>query len=170
MILNPFYQIYEGDGIGRSCPLLYEYGWKNNFLPDPDSTSDPVWWRCRLCYVCSPGNLSGAVFPGDLWLRLLELAGRYDFVIATDELYSEIYADEARSPISLTQVCAESGHDDFSRCVVFHSLSKRSNLPSLCSGFVAGDAAILDSFLLYRTYHGLHHAAACSIGQHRCLE
>lgn len=92
--------------------------------------------------------------PESHWLRLLDYADRYDFVIAADECYSEIYPDESNPPAGLLQVCANSGRDDFSRCVVFHSLSKRSNLPGLRSGFVAGDAEILKQFLLYRTYHG----------------
>ena len=123
-------------------------------MPDLDRIPEQVWEKCQLFYACSPGNPTGAVMPESLWLKLLELADQYDFIIAADECYSEIYPDEANPPLGLLQVCARSGRDDFSRCVVFHSLSKRSNLPGLRSGFVAGDAEILRQFLLYRTYHG----------------
>ncbi len=155
MMPNPFYQVYEGAAVLAGAePCFMGTDRKNGFLPDLNGISESVWRRCQLCYACSPGNPTGAVFPRGLWLRLLELADRYDFVIAADECYSEIYADETSPPVGLIQVCAESGRDNFSRCVVFHSLSKRSNLPGLRSGFVAGDRAILDRFLLYRTYHG----------------
>ncbi len=113
-----------------------------------------MWKNCELLFICSPGNPTGAVMPLDQLTALIELADRYDFVIASDECYSEIYPDESRPPPGLLQACAALGRDDFARCVVFHSLSKRSNLPGLRSGFVAGDAAILDRFFLYRTYHG----------------
>ncbi|TNF97804.1 MAG: succinyldiaminopimelate transaminase [Gammaproteobacteria bacterium] len=152
---NPFYQIYEGAALLAGADAIYiNTTVDHNFLPDLDAIPEAVWQRCQLFYACSPGNPTGAVFPQDLWKQLIEYADRYDFVIAADECYSEIYADEDNPPVGLLQVCAETGRDDFSRCVVFHSLSKRSNLPGLRSGFVAGDAAILEKFLLYRTYHG----------------
>ena len=107
-----------------------------------------------MLFICSPGNPTGAVMPIEQLTQLIALADRHDFVIASDECYSEIYPDESNPPVGLLQACASIGRDDYARCVVFHSLSKRSNLPGLRSGFVAGDAAILDRFFLYRTYHG----------------
>jgi N-succinyldiaminopimelate aminotransferase len=152
---NPFYQIYEGATFLAGARLHFvNCSAENNYLPDFDSVDAKVWERCQLVYLCSPGNPSGAVVPREQLRQLIELADRYDFVIASDECYSEIYFDDAEPPVGLLQVCAEMGRDDFKRCLVFHSLSKRSNLPGLRSGFVAGDASILEDFLLYRTYHG----------------
>src|SRR5690606_343620 len=113
-----------------------------------------VWRRCQMIFICSPGNPTGAVMDAATLKKLIALADEHDFVIASDECYSELYFDETRPPLGLLQVCREIGRHDFRRCVVFHSLSKRSNLPGLRSGFVAGDATILKQFLLYRTYHG----------------
>jgi N-succinyldiaminopimelate aminotransferase len=152
---NPFYQIYEGAALLAGANLHFvNCVAENNYLPDFASVEKSVWERCQLVYLCSPGNPSGAVVPRAQWRQLIELADRYDFVIASDECYSEIYFDESDPPLGLLQVCAEMGRTDFRRCLVFHSLSKRSNLPGLRSGFVAGDAAILKEFLRYRTYHG----------------
>ncbi|PCH52034.1 MAG: hypothetical protein COC20_04500 [Cellvibrionales bacterium] len=125
-----------------------------NFQTDFSSISPSVWQRCQLVYLCTPGNPTGAVLDLDNLKSLIALADRYDFVIASDECYSEIYTNEDLPPPGLLQACSELGRDEFQRCVVFHSLSKRSNLPGLRSGFVAGDAEILEQFLLYRTYHG----------------
>jgi len=113
-----------------------------------------VWQRCQLLFLCSPGNPTGALIPLETLKTLIALADQYDFVIAADECYSELYFDEENPPAGLLSACAALGRSDFKRCVVFHSLSKRSNLPGLRSGFVAGDAEILKAFLLYRTYHG----------------
>lgn len=152
---NPFYQIYEGASFLAGANLHFvNCSAENGYLPDFSEVDSSVWERCQLVYLCSPGNPSGAVMPRDQLRELIELADRHDFIIASDECYSEIYFDEAAAPVGLLQVCAEMGRDDFRRCLVFHSLSKRSNLPGLRSGFVAGDAAILEDFLLYRTYHG----------------
>ena len=152
---NPFYQIYEGAAIlAGAQPWYLNTSSDDGFIPDIDSIPESVWKTCQLFYACSPGNPTGAVLPESHWLRLLDYADRYDFVIAADECYSEIYPDESNPPVGLLQVCADSGRDNYARCVVFHSLSKRSNLPGLRSGFVAGDAEILKQFLLYRTYHG----------------
>ena len=152
---NPFYQIYEGAVLLRgTTPIYLPCTESTRYLPNFDSVPDEVWKNCELLFICSPGNPTGAVMPLDQLTRLIELADRYNFVIASDECYSEIYPDESRPPPGLLQACAALGRDDFARCVVFHSLSKRSNLPGLRSGFVAGDAAILDRFFLYRTYHG----------------
>ncbi|HEX5843581.1 MAG TPA: succinyldiaminopimelate transaminase [Pseudomonas sp.] len=152
---NPFYQIYEGAALLAGAqphylPCLEEHG----FNPDFDAVSDAVWQRCQILFLCSPGNPTGALIPLETLKKLIALADKFDFVIAADECYSELYFDEANPPAGLLTACAELGRSDFARCVVFHSLSKRSNLPGLRSGFVAGDADIMKSFLLYRTYHG----------------
>ena len=152
---NPFYQIYEGAALLAGAQPHYlacleEHG----FNPDFDAVSDDVWQRCQILFLCSPGNPTGALIPLPTLKKLITLADKFDFVIAADECYSELYFDEANPPAGLLNACAELGRHDFKRCVVFHSLSKRSNLPGLRSGFVAGDADILKSFLLYRTYHG----------------
>ncbi|GAB7532280.1 succinyldiaminopimelate transaminase [Pseudomonas sp. 3A(2025)] len=152
---NPFYQIYEGAALLAGAqphylPCLSE----NGFNPDFDAVSPDVWQRCQILFLCSPGNPTGALVPLETLKKLIALADQYDFVIASDECYSELYFDEDTPPPGLLTACAELGREDFKRCVVFHSLSKRSNLPGLRSGFVAGDAEILKAFLLYRTYHG----------------
>ncbi|VXC32073.1 N-succinyl-L,L-diaminopimelate aminotransferase alternative [Pseudomonas sp. 8BK] len=152
---NPFYQIYEGAAFLAGAqphylPCLEEHG----FNPDFDAVSDEIWQRCQILFLCSPGNPTGALIPLPTLKKLIALADKFDFVIAADECYSELYFDETTPPAGLLTACAELGRHDFKRCVVFHSLSKRSNLPGLRSGFVAGDADILKSFLLYRTYHG----------------
>jgi N-succinyldiaminopimelate aminotransferase len=152
---NPFYQIYEGAALLAGAephylPCLAE----NGFNPDFDAVPAEVWQRCQILFLCSPGNPTGALIPLDTLKKLIALADEHDFVIAADECYSELYFDEQNPPAGLLTACADLGRSDFARCVVFHSLSKRSNLPGLRSGFVAGDAAILKSFLLYRTYHG----------------
>jgi N-succinyldiaminopimelate aminotransferase len=152
---NPFYQIYEGAALLRGTqPWFVACPPENDYQPDYASVPDHVWRRCELVYLCSPGNPTGAVAPMEVLERLIELADRYDFTIAADECYSEIYPDEAAPPPGLLEACARIGRDDFARCVVFHSLSKRSNVPGLRSGFVAGDARILERYFLYRTYHG----------------
>lgn len=152
---NPFYQIYEGAALLAGAePRFLNCTAENNFKPNFRDISDDIWRRCQLVYICTPGNPSGAVLEIDTIKELISLSDRHDFVIASDECYSEIYPDEARPPPGLLQACAEMGRDNYHRCVVFHSLSKRSNLPGLRSGFVAGDSSILKRFLLYRTYHG----------------
>lgn len=152
---NPFYQIYEGAAFLAGAephylPCLEAHG----FNPDFDAVPAEVWQRCQILFLCSPGNPTGALIPVETLKKLIALADQHDFVIAADECYSELYFDEAAPPPGLLSACAELGRSDFARCVVFHSLSKRSNLPGLRSGFVAGDASILKHFLLYRTYHG----------------
>lgn len=152
---NPFYQIYEGAALLAGAePGFINCTEATGFLPDFDNVDESSWRRCQLLYVCSPGNPTGAVIDLAAWQKLLELADQYDFVIASDECYSELYFDEQQAPIGLLQACEQLGRSDFDRCVVFHSLSKRSNLPGLRSGFVAGDEKILKAFLQYRTYHG----------------
>lgn len=152
---NPFYQIYEGAALLAGAePYFIDTPAAHGFLPDLGAVPDSVWRRVQLLYLCSPGNPGGAVMGVAQWQQALELAARHDFVIAADECYAELYADESRPPPSLLNAALASGQRGFERCVVFHSLSKRSSLPGLRSGFVAGDARVLERFLLYRTYHG----------------
>lgn len=152
---DPFYQIYEGAALLAGAePYYLPCTADNGFIPDYEAVPDAVWARTQLLFLCSPGNPTGAVSHAETLKKLIALADKFDFVIASDECYSEIYFDEAQAPVGLLQVCADIGRHDFARCVVFHSLSKRSNLPGLRSGFVAGDARLLAPYLLYRTYHG----------------
>lgn len=152
---DPFYQIYEGAALlAGADPYFLPTTAANGFVPDYDAVPDAVWERCQLLFMCSPGNPTGAVTGRETLKKLIALADRFDFVIAADECYSEIYFDESAPPVGLLQACAGMGRHDYRRCVVFHSLSKRSNLPGMRSGFVAGDAALLAPYLLYRTYHG----------------
>lgn len=152
---NPFYQIYEGAALlAGATPHYLRCLESNGFNPDFDAVPAEVWKRCQILFLCSPGNPTGALVPMDTLKKLIALADEHDFVIAADECYSELYFDEDAPPPGLLTACAELGRSDFKRCVVFHSLSKRSNLPGLRSGFVAGDAEIIKPFLLYRTYHG----------------
>ena len=162
---NPFYQIYEGAALlAGATPFFLNCTAATNFLPDFSAVTEQQWQQCELLYLCSPGNPTGAVMPIEKLQELIQLARRHDFIVASDECYSEIYFDEQNPPPGLLQACAAMGSDDYRNCVVFHSLSKRSNLPGLRSGFVAGDAAVLKDFLLYRTYHGsampIHHQLA----------
>lgn len=152
---NPCYQIYEGAAfLAGAEPVYLNTTEANGYLPDLDAVPEATWQQCALIYICSPGNPSGAVLP-EAWLRqLIALADAHDFVIAADECYSELYPDEDRPPLGLLEACARMGRTDFRRCLVFHSLSKRSNVPGLRSGFIAGDATILQGFLRYRTYQG----------------
>lgn len=152
---NPFYQIYEGATLlAGARPWYLDCTAASGFVPDYQAVPPSVWERCQLLYLCSPGNPTGAVTPLATLKQLIALADRHDFLIASDECYSELYPDEASPPPGLLQACAELGRDDYHRCLVLHSLSKRSNLPGLRSGFIAGDAAVLDAFFRYRTYHG----------------
>jgi len=150
---NPFYQIYEGAALlAEATPYFVPCTLYNNFKGDYRSVPVEVWERTQLLFVCSPNNPTGSVMSLDDWEFIMRLSDKYGFIIASDECYSELYFDEA--PIGLLQACTAFGRDDFRRCIVFHSLSKRSNLPGLRSGFVAGDAALLKSYLQYRTYQG----------------
>jgi N-succinyldiaminopimelate aminotransferase len=152
---NPFYQIYEGAALLAGAePVFINTTEANRFQPDLDAVPADVWHRCQVLFLCSPGNPTGAVLSLDYLKAALELADRYDFVIASDECYAELYRDEAAPPPSLLQAALATGRESFQRCVTFHSLSKRSSVPGLRSGFVAGDPAIIKPYLLYRTYHG----------------
>ncbi len=151
---NPCYQIYEGAAILAGAePYYLDTTPATRFRPDLDAVPDAIWQRCQLLFLCSPGNPTGAVLSLDYLRHALELAERHDFIIAADECYADLYLD-ASPPPSLLQAAHASGRERFQRCVVFHSLSKRSSLPGLRSGAVAGDPALLERFLLYRTYHG----------------
>lgn len=150
---NPFYQIYEGAALLADAePWYVNCTAENRFQPDWDSVPDAIWARTQLVYLCSPGNPTGAVASLAEWQKLFNLSDRYGFIIASDECYSEIYFGEEK-PLGGLEAATRLGRD-FSRLVMFSSLSKRSNVPGMRSGFVAGDAAILKQFLLYRTYHG----------------
>ena len=151
---NPFYQIYEGAALlGGAEPFYVASDPARNFAADWDSVPAEVWARTQLLYVCSPGNPAGAVMPLDEWRKLFELSDRHGFVIASDECYSEIYFRD-EPPLGGLEAAQALGRTDFRNLVSFTSLSKRSNVPGLRSGFVAGDAALIKPFLLYRTYHG----------------
>jgi len=155
VIPNPFYQIYEGAALLAGAePLFLPCTPENGFRMDFGSIDAAVWPQVQLVYVCSPGNPHGRVMPLQEWRELFALADRHGFIIASDECYSEIYFDEAAPPLGGLQAAAALGRPGFERLVAFGSLSKRSNAPGLRSGFVAGDAAVLKKFLLYRTYHG----------------
>jgi N-succinyldiaminopimelate aminotransferase len=152
---NPFYQIYEGAALlAGATPEFMNQTADSRFNLDFDSIPDEIWRRTQLIYVCTPGNPTGRVLGLDAWRMLFDRADRHGFVIASDECYSEIYPDEDSPPLGGLEAAARLGRHDFRRLVVFTSLSKRSNAPGLRSGGVAGDAAVLHQFLLYRTYHG----------------
>jgi N-succinyldiaminopimelate aminotransferase len=152
---NPGYQIYEGAALLAGAePYYLDTTAGTGFLPDLDAVPAEIWDRCQVLFLCSPGNPTGTVADLAFLQRALELADRHDFVIAADECYAEIYLDERTPPPGFLAACRAAGRERFERVVVFHSLSKRSSLPGLRSGFVAGDPAILKRFLLYRTYHG----------------
>ena len=151
---NPFYQIYEGAALlAGAQPHYVPSVPERNFATDWAAVDEAVWARTQLLYVCSPGNPTGAVMPLSEWQQLFELSDRHGFVIASDECYSEIYFRD-EPPLGGLQAARALGRHDFKRLVAFTSLSKRSNVPGLRSGFVAGDAELLKAFLLYRTYHG----------------
>ncbi|WP_144146701.1 succinyldiaminopimelate transaminase [Paraburkholderia sp. BCC1884] len=151
---NPFYQIYEGAAIlAGAQPYFVNSDPARNFACDYSAVPADIWARTQLLYVCSPGNPTGAVLTLDDWRELFALSDRYGFVIASDECYSEIYFDEAQPPLGALEAAHRLGRG-FERLIMLSSLSKRSNVPGMRSGFVAGDAAILKAFLLYRTYHG----------------
>jgi N-succinyldiaminopimelate aminotransferase len=151
---NPFYQIYEGAALLSGADTHYVPSIaERNFAVDWDGVPEAVWARTQLVFVCSPGNPTGAVMPLDEWRKLFALSDRHGFVIASDECYSEIYFRE-EAPLGGLEAATRLGRTDFKNLVMLTSLSKRSNVPGLRSGFVAGDAALIKSFLLYRTYHG----------------
>lgn len=158
---NPFYQIYEGAALLAGAePHFLPCTEDNGFIPDFDAVADATWNRCQLLYICSPGNPTGAVMDISTMQKLIHLAEKHDFIIASDECYSEIYRDENQPPPSLLDAATAMGNFDLKRCVIFNSLSKRSSVPGLRSGFVIGDKSVMQDFFLYRTYHG------CAMPQH----
>ncbi len=161
---NPFYQIYEGAALLAGAePYYLNTEPATEFLPDFGSVPESIWSRCQLLYICTPGNPTGATMSMFALQQLIELAIRHDFIIASDECYSEIYSDESKPPTGLLQASAAMGSNAYQNCVVFHSLSKRSNAPGLRSGFIAGNASILANYALYRTYHGCAMPVYCQM-------
>ncbi len=155
MMPNPFYQIYEGAALLAGAePYYLNCIEENKYIPDLSLVPKEIWQRCQLFYLCSPGNPSGAVVDFDFIKELMMLADKYNFIIASDECYSEIYYNEEQPPLSLLEYAKKLGNFEYKRCLIFHSLSKRSNVPGLRSGFVAGDSEIIEIFYRYRTYHG----------------
>ena len=162
---NPFYQIYEGAALlAGSTPLFINCDDRHGFTPDFSQITPDQWQACQLLYICTPGNPAGAVLSTSQLQQLISLAQEYDFVIASDECYSEIYPNEENPPPGLLGAAAAMGVEDYRNCLCFHSLSKRSNLPGLRSGFIAGDSRWIERFRRYRTYHGCamptHHQVA----------
>ena len=151
---NPFYQIYEGAALLAGAEPRPVNADAADDLQGFAALREDTWARCELLYLCSPNNPTGTVLSVDALEKLLDCADRHDFVIVADECYSEIYPDEGQPPPGLLEAAARSGRDDYRRCLAFHSLSKRSNAPGLRSGFVAGDAKLIEAFYRYRTYHG----------------
>jgi N-succinyldiaminopimelate aminotransferase len=164
---NPFYQIYEGAALLAGAePHFLDCTAAGGFLPDLDAVDPAVWARCQVLFLCTPGNPTGAVMPESYLRRALELSARHGFMLASDECYSELYFDESAPPPGLLQAAHRMGNTAFERCAVFHSLSKRSSVPGLRSGFVAGDARFMARYRLYRTYHGCavpHHVQHASV-------
>jgi N-succinyldiaminopimelate aminotransferase len=152
---NPGYQIYEGAALLAGAePYFLNTTAAGDYVPDLDAVPGAVWQRCQLLFLCSPGNPTGKMLSLPYLRAALDLAERYDFIVAADECYADLYLDESQPSISLLRAAVENGDPTFRRCLVFHSLSKRSSLPGLRSGLVAGEAALIERFLLYRTYHG----------------
>ncbi|NNE38434.1 MAG: succinyldiaminopimelate transaminase, partial [Gammaproteobacteria bacterium] len=152
---NPFYQIYEGAGLLAGASMWYVNTLEENqYLPDYSNVPDHIWERCQLLYICSPNNPTGMVMNQQEYELLFKLSDRYNFVIAADECYSEIYQDESQPPLGILQAADVAGRRNFKNIIIFHSLSKRSNVPGMRSGFVAGDPDLLTYFYQYRTYHG----------------
>ncbi len=155
LIPSPFYQIYEGAAyLAGATPVYCPTTVENNFIIDTNAIPEETLKRTQLLFVCSPSNPTGKVLNLEDWANLFELADRYNFVIGSDECYSEIYFDEDNPPVGALQAASQLGRNDFDKIVVFSSLSKRSNVPGMRSGFVAGDAKLIKPYLLYRTYHG----------------
>ena len=152
---NPFYQIYEGGALlAGARPYLLETTAANGYMPELEAVPETIWRHCQVLILCSPGNPTGKVLDRAFLQRALGLAEQHDFIIAADECYADIYLDERSPPPGLLASAAAAGRERFERCIVFHSLSKRSSVPGLRSGFVCGDPHIMSRFLLYRTYHG----------------
>ncbi len=152
---NPFYQIYEGAALlAGGVPFYFDCPASNSFLPQIESVPNTVWEKMAFVYVCSPGNPSGSMMRAYDYEKLLELAEKFNFYIVADECYSELYDDAKGPPLGLLDWCNSYGNKSFKRCLVMHSLSKRSSSPGLRSGFVAGDPDLISDYYQYRTYHG----------------
>lgn len=150
---NPFYQIYEGATLlAGAKPYFYNCTAENGYLGDVEQIPNEVWQQTQLLFLCTPNNPTGAVLNKQQLQKIIRLSDEYGFTIVSDECYSELWFDTP--PTGLLEACADMGRHDYKNCVVFHSLSKRSNVPGMRSGFVAGDANLLKPYLLYRTYHG----------------
>ena len=165
---NPFYQIYEGAALlAGATPCFVNNEPELGYQQDFSQVTDDTWRATELVYLCSPGNPTGQIISVEQQQMLIEKAHAFDFIIAADECYSELYFDDADAPVSLLAASNAMANPGYARCVVFHSLSKRSNLPGLRSGFVAGDADVLAQYLQYRTYHGCalspHHQHASTL-------
>ena len=155
MMPNPFYQIYEGAALlAGATPYFVNTLASNGYRMDFSGVPEAIWKRTQLVYVCTPGNPTGKIMSHSEWAELFKLADHYNFVIASDECYSEIYFDESRPPLGALEAATALGRTNFAKLIVLGSLSKRSNVPGLRSGFAAGDASIISKFLAYRTYHG----------------
>ena len=155
LIPNPFYQIYEGAALLAGAePIYYDCTVIDGDIPALWEISDKIWQRCQLLYICTPGNPTGEVAPAHTLTKLLEYSAQHQFVIASDECYSEIYSPNTTPPNGLLHYAQEIGNDTFQNCMAFYSLSKRSNAPGLRSGFVAGSSELIEQFFSYRTYHG----------------
>jgi len=165
---NPFYQIYEGAALlAGATPLYIPNPQEQGYRPDFAAVTADQWRAIEMVYICSPGNPTGQIMSAQEMAELIELAHQHDFVIVSDECYSELYFDDNNVPTSLLSVAQDMGSRPFERCLSFHSLSKRSNLPGLRSGFVAGDQRLIAQYLSYRTYHGCamsaHHQHASAL-------
>ena len=155
IIPNPFYQIYEGATLlAGAKPVFIDFSVKNGEVPTLANIDESTLQETQLVYICTPSNPSGEVLPTNTLKQLIDLAQRYDFIIVSDECYSEIYFDEDHPPQGLLKAAYDHGNTNFDKCIAFYSLSKRSNAPGLRSGFVTGDSNIIQQFLTYRTYHG----------------
>ncbi len=155
LIPNPFYQIYEGAALLAGAePIYYDCTVEDNDIPALWEISDDIWNRCQLLYICTPGNPTGEVAPASTLQKLIEYSTKYQFVVASDECYSEIYSPNSNPPIGLLYYAQKMGNNSFQNCMAFYSLSKRSNAPGLRSGFVAGANDLIEQFFSYRTYHG----------------
>jgi N-succinyldiaminopimelate aminotransferase len=177
LLPNPFYQIYEGAALLAGAEAVFvDNQQRLGYQQDFSTISEATWRQTELLYLCSPGNPTGQIMSITQLQQLITLAHKYDFYIASDECYSELYFDDNTKPPSLLNASAQMGNPDYARCVIFHSLSKRSNLPGIRSGFVAGDASLMSSYLKYRTYHGCalpphhQHASALAWADERHVE
>lgn len=155
LLPNPFYQIYEGAAfLAGAEPVYIDFSVTDGEVPALENISKEIWQQTQLVFICTPSNPTGDIIPLQSMQTLIKLAHQYDFIIASDECYSEIYSDDQQPPQGILQAAIANGDTDYQRCLAFYSLSKRSNSPGLRSGFVAGDESLITQFLKYRTYHG----------------